>query len=232
MYLFRQFWAILWLADFFQNLIVSRASVNGDLQKGPHLPQSFSTKVAIESGLYIGTWEHFLAGRTSIWPLGARSWIWGRIQDLAGRSPDGPRTRIWPEPRSEARSWVWPESAPDSESGQNRVWSQKSSESPKSRDFAKSRDFGDFCDFWIWTQFWQIRHPDAYLSSWSELMCTLVSGWHFWQHMCTLHVGHAAHTLTQHMVNHNPYVASIMYGLSWFARFWTIVRFENNFWNK
>lgn len=51
MYLFRQFWAILWLADFFKNRTVSRASVNADLQKGPPLAQSFSTEVAIESGL-------------------------------------------------------------------------------------------------------------------------------------------------------------------------------------
>ena len=42
---------IFGLADFFQNLIVSRASVNGGRQKGPRLAQSFSTEVAIESGL-------------------------------------------------------------------------------------------------------------------------------------------------------------------------------------
>ena len=188
MYLFRQFWAILWLADFFQNCIVSRASVNGNLQKGPHLPQSFSTKVAIESGLYIGTWEHFLAGWRPSGDLPARTWIWGQILDLAGRSPDGPPTSLWPEPGSEARSWVWPESAPDGESGQNLVQSQKSSESPKSRDFAKSRDFGDFCDFWIWTPIWHFRHPDAYLSSWSELMSTLVSGTTSDSNMWTMHV--------------------------------------------
>ena len=53
MYLFRQFWRFLWIADFFQKSIVSRGSVNADPEKGPHLPQSFSTEVAIESGLYI-----------------------------------------------------------------------------------------------------------------------------------------------------------------------------------
>ena len=232
MYLFRQFWAILWLADFFQNLIVSRASVNGDLQNGPHLPQSFSTKVAIESGLYIGTWEHFLAGRRSIWQVPARTWIWGRIQDLAGRSPDGPPTSLWPEPGSEARSWVWPESAPDSKSGRFRVQSQKSSESPKSRLFAKTRDFGDFWDFWIWTQIWQIRHPDAYLSSWSELMCTLVSGTTSDSNMCTMHVGHACHTLTQHMAQTSPICCINLVQSDGIARFFAIVRFENNFWNK
>ena len=232
MYLFRQFWAILWLADFFQNLIVSRASVNGDLQNGPHLPQSFSTKVAIESGLYIGTWDDFLAGRTSIWQVPARTWIWGRIQDLAGRSPDGPPTSHRPEPGSEARSWVWPESRPDSKSGRFRVQSQKSTKSPKSRDFAKSRDFGDFCDFWIWTWNLQIRHPDAYLSSWSELVHIGVR-----ITLPTAYVHHACsdmHATHWHNIWYkpNPYVASILYGLTRFARFFVIVRFENNFWNK
>ena len=55
---------IFGLADFFQNLIVSRASVNGGRQKGPHLAQSFSTEVAIESGLYIGTWSQVWQVRT------------------------------------------------------------------------------------------------------------------------------------------------------------------------
>ena len=42
-----------------QNCTVSRASVNGDLQNGPLLPQSFSTEVAIESGLYIAPGRYF-----------------------------------------------------------------------------------------------------------------------------------------------------------------------------
>ena len=108
MYLFRQFWAILWLADFFQKLIVSRASVNGDLQKGPHLPQSFSTKVVIESGLYIAPGSHFSAGRRSIWEVqpgpgsrvGSRTWL-----DLPDRPSDQP---LRPDPGSRVGSRVWP----------------------------------------------------------------------------------------------------------------------------
>ena len=89
--------AILWLADFFQNLIVSRASVNGDRQKGPPLPQSFSTKVAIESGLYIGTWEQVWQVSGSRWrsepgpeQVRGRTWF-GPGSDL----PDGPPERSW-----------------------------------------------------------------------------------------------------------------------------------------
>ena len=125
MYLFRQFCEFLWLAIFFQKSIVSRASVNGDLEKGPHLPQSFSTKVAIESGLYIGTWEHFSAGPTSIWRPWSdlRSKVGSRSQTRVARRtsdqplrPDSskwPLWRVWPEKCSGWR--FWPESCSEPE---------------------------------------------------------------------------------------------------------------------
>ena len=89
-------------------MIVSRASVNGDLQKGPHLPQSFSTKVVIESGLYIAPGSHFSAGRRSIWEVqpgpgsrvGSRTWL-----DLPDRPSDQP---LRPDPGSRVGSRVWP----------------------------------------------------------------------------------------------------------------------------
>ena len=84
--------AILWLADFFQNHAVSRASVNRTCQKGPLLPQSFSTKVAIESGLYIapGMPKNRLSGR-----FGRICQVWqGPVQ----------KPGFWPDPAKPARS--------------------------------------------------------------------------------------------------------------------------------
>ena len=113
MYLFRQFWRFLWLAIFFQNSIVSRASVNGDLQKGPRLPQSFSTEPGIESGLYIapGTMD-FGSGH--------------RFPDLAPESPGRART---------CQTWRQVGNLPDSDfrtsEPEPRFWRQ-SAEIPKS----------------------------------------------------------------------------------------------------
>ena len=165
MYLFRQFWAIFWLADFFQNRAVSRASVNRTCQKGPHLPQSFSTEVAIESGLYIGPGIGFLAGPSPN-P--------GPIQDLAkmsvlSRSELGPGSgsdsqnpgpnqnlarmavlaKSWFGPGFWLRSMVGPES-----------WNLD-----KIATLLKSRDSVRFPDFWIRSWILPDPIPDPYMST-------------------------------------------------------------------
>ena len=96
-----------------QNRTVSRASVNADRQKGPRLAQSFSTKVAIESGLYIapGTMD-FGSGH--------------RFPDLAPESPGRART---------CQTWRQVGNLPDSDfrtsEPEPRFWRQ-SPEIPKS----------------------------------------------------------------------------------------------------
>ena len=210
MYLFRQFWAILWLADFFQKSIVSRASVNGDLEKGPHLPQSFSTKVAIESGLYIAPGSHFSAGRRSIWQVwpGPGSRVGSRVwPDPPDRPSDQP---LRPDPGSRVGSRVWPgkwlrtanlaritSRARNRQNRQNLDFSRKLEILVISAISGSGRDSD------------QIRHPGAGLSSWSELVHIGVQN-HIRQHMCTACSVHASthwHSIWGTILS---YVASIL----------------------
>ena len=161
MYLFRQFWRVFGLADFFQNLIVSRASVNGDREKGPRLAQSFSTEPGIESGLYIAAWQHF---RTS---GQQKSGLSDKVR-ICPESPDfGPTCgkcsgqRFWPDP---ARSPFWQVLArlalrprnPGNPRNPTKSW-----KSHKSALWPKSRDFGQIVDSRIWQVSDPIRCPDA-----------------------------------------------------------------------
>ena len=140
---------IFGLADFFQNLIVSRASVNGDLQKGPHLPQSFSTEPGIESGLYIAPGTQLFGSGHRFPDFGARSDR--SAQDLPNLAPS-PRSVRQGFRTSEPKSRFWrqsPEIPKSCRKSGNPENPRKSWKSRKSRLLAKSRDFCDFQDFRI-----------------------------------------------------------------------------------
>ena len=147
MYLFRQFCGFSWLAIFFKKSIVSRGSVNGTCQKGPRLAQSFSTKVAIESGLYIAPgYARFLvrtAIRTGSCQIG-RSAQDLPIWDLPDGCPERPPDRPGPTGGSDQ---VRPEICSGQRNPGNPEKSRKSQKSPKSRLLAKSRLFGEIYDF-------------------------------------------------------------------------------------
>ena len=199
MYLFRQFWRFLWLAIFFQNSIVSRASVNGDLQKGPHLPQSFSTEPGIESGLYIHREVHFSDLRT------AKSQLSDKVRNFR-KSPDfGPTyrkcsgQRFWPDP---ARSPFWQVLArlalrprnPGNPRNPAKSW--KSQKSHKSGLFRKSGDFSEIVDFRIW----QVSDPIAVQMCICGLECVQQLSRMSSDSMCTACLLHAWHIDTLYIV--------------------------------
>ena len=118
-------WPILWLAIFFQNRAVSRASVNADPEKGPCLAQSFSTEVAIESGLYIAAWTQdfrvwaqlsaFLADPATLAKVGQIGEI---LESWSGQQiwPDPAKPAVWPDlARSGVQTWFWPDPWSDPE---------------------------------------------------------------------------------------------------------------------
>ena len=228
MYLFRQFCSISWLAIFFKNCTVSRASVNGDLQNGPLLPQSFSTEVAIESGLYIAPGTQLFGSDT-------------RFLDLAPGSSGLLKTcQTWRQVRNlsdqdfRARS-------------QNRGSGAKSPEIPKSREILEileilgnpgnrtnldfSRKVEISAKSWIprSDRFPEISHVRCVYESWLRIHvhtdvrnsvrphvhCTFERATTHWHHVHRVRV----HTRTWHQSCR-------------FVHFLTFVRFENNFWNK
>ena len=132
-------WPILWLAIFFQNRAVSRASVNADPEKGPCLAQSFSTEVAIESGLYIAAWTQdfrvwaqlsaFLADPATLAKVGQIGEI---LESWSGQQiwPDPAKPAVWPDlARSGVQTWFWPD-----------PWSE-----PEIARIARIANFGQSC---------------------------------------------------------------------------------------
>ena len=192
MYLFRQFWRVFGLADFFQNLIVSRASVNGDREKGPPLPQSFSTEPGIESGLYIapGTILSDLGQQKS--ELSDKVRVWSESPTFGPTCRKCSGQRFWPDP---ARSPFWQVLArlalrPRNHGNpRNPTKSWKSQKSHKSRLFRKSPDLYEIID----SKISQVSDPIAvqmcymcleYVQQLSRMssdsMCTacLLHAWH------------------------------------------------------
>ena len=195
MYLFRQFCGFSWLAIFFKKSIVSRGSVNGTCQKGPRLAQSFSTEVAIESGLYIAPgYARFLvrtAIRTGSCQIG-RSAQDLPIWDLPDGCPEQPPDRPGPTGGSDQ---VRPEICSGQRNPGNPEKSRKSQKSPKSRLLAKSRLFGEIYDFPEISRFRTSAVHVLYGEHIHVLMCTLLSGTAS-DIMCT-HAWRMFHTLTQ-----------------------------------
>ena len=147
MYLFRQFCGFSWLAIFFKKSIVSRGSVNGTCQKGPRLAQSFSTKVAIESGLYIAPGYAPDQVRTAIWQVSgqiARSAQDLSIWDLPDGCPELPPDR----PGSE-----WRFGPGLSGKSLQTAKSRKSWKIQKIAKIAKISTFGQKSTFWRFLQF-------------------------------------------------------------------------------
>ena len=195
MYLFRQFCGFSWLAIFFKKSIVSRGSVNGTCQKGPRLAQSFSTKVAIESGLYIAPGYAPDQVRTAIWQVSgqiARSAQDLSIWDLPDGCPELPPDR----PGSE-----WRFGPGLSGKSLRTAKSRKSWKIQKIAKIAKISTFGQKLTFWRFLQF------SGNLKI-SDFCCHVLYGEHIHVLMCTLlsetasdimctHAWRMFHTLTQ-----------------------------------
>ena len=107
--------------------------------------------------------------------------------------------------------------------------SWKSRISHKSRLFRKSRDFCEILDFRIGQD---SGHSAQTLCTWCQmsLLCVHTAVRNSVRHHmhCTFERA-TTHWHTSFVSKANSWHASILYSI---ARFWTIVRFENNFWNK
>ena len=202
MYLFRQFWAFRWLADFFQKSIVSRASVNLFFEKGPPFAQSFSTEVAIESGLYIQPWDQKIELRTRFWHIW-QIWHFLAVPSQVRRSGQicgsgSEAVRSCPEhflARSAGlarkcqkvlRTAILARIVSGALSGQNR----------QNRDFSRKVEISailqisgsdTILDMWIQGAVWWAQMPELVCTLLSEtasdIMCT-ACWWHAW-HMYT-----------------------------------------------
>ena len=239
MYLFRQFWAFLWIADFFQKSIVSRGSVNADPEKGPRLPQSFSTEVAIESGLYIApgiqvsrVWTTFSGPDTCCAPnlhfrdfvrkvAKVPSWLETCWKCTFGKKCTfrtfGVQTR---ETRETCESWI----------RSLRPWS--------AHDSSQTRQVATLCgksrqDMSGWNHMWtcsaQVRDSRCDMCARSAHMCTTDSC-NPAESCLHVHVRYMHGTCTQFIRVKGKLTNRVH--LATFVSFLNIVRFENNFWNK
>ena len=226
---------IFGLADFFQNLIVSRASVNGGRQKGPRLAQSFSTEVAIESGLYI-------APGTQVWQVRHQKIDFptdlAKPASLARFCPTGcdwsgqpsgsdlPNWQVWQVwARIGAKPRFWPD--PWSEPGIAKI--------AKISTFREKSDFCRFCGFQDLTWSVHISDPECYMTALWVRMCmrnlTIRTGsrnMHVRYMLATMYTRKSCQRQTLACVHFWKNTHSLLQNV----QFWTFVRFENNFWNK
>ena len=226
---------IFGLADFFQNLIVSRASVNGGRQKGPRLAQSFSTEVAIESGLYI-------APGTQVWQVRHQKIDFptdlAKPASLARFCPTGcdwsgqpsgsdlPNWQVWQVwARIGAKPRFWPD--PWSEPGIAKI--------AKISTFREKSDFCRFCGFQDLTWSVHISDPECYMTALWVRMCmrnlTIRTG------SRNMHVRYMLATMYTRKSCQRQTLACVHFwknthSFATNVQFWTFVRFENNFWNK
>ena len=225
MYLFRQFWRFLWLADFFQNCTVSRASVNGDLQNGPPLAQSFATELAIESGLYIapgrqlfGSGQQFRHFGSDLPGLLRTCQICAKCRNLSDQDfrTSAPEERFWrqsPEIPKSCEILEILEILQNPGNLRNPDFSRKVAISEISKISGSDRFPDNRC--------YQILTFESMCTLMSEtasdLMCTARSNAH--PHIDTMHI--VSECILAHGIN-----------LVDLCTIWSIVRFENNFWNK
>ena len=239
MYLFRQFWAFLWIADFFQKSIVSRGSVNGDLEKGPHLPQSFSTEVAIESGLYIApgiqvwrVWAPLSGPDTSLAPNLQNRDFSQKVQNLQISAESA-------ESRLSAKSRLSADSAPNPRNpakpanplsgASDHVPHRIPAKPANPRLLAKSPVWTCLAGILSGHVLRGLAIPDAICAQGLRTCAHQIRGI-VQNHVCTcVFATRMAHVHNIHRVK-GKLVRCIH--LATFVKFCNIVRFENNFWNK
>ena len=239
MYLFRQFWAFLWIADFFQKSIVSRGSVNGDLEKGPPFAQSFSTEVAIESGLYIApgiqVWQvltTFSGPDTSLAPNLQNRNFSQKVEILQNLQKSAESqlfailqvsAHLAPNPRNPAKPANLLSGASD------HVPHRIPAKPAKSRLLAKSRVWTCLAGILSGHVLRGLAIPDAICAQGLRTCAHQIRGI-VQNHVCTcVFATRLAHVHNIHRVK-GKLVRCIH--LATFVSFFNIVRFENNFWNK
>ena len=225
MYLFRQFCGFLWLAIFFKNCTVSRASVNATRQNGPPLPQSFATELAIESGLYIAPGTYFFGSGQQFRHFGSEVRFWRQSPDFRKSCRNlsdhdfrtsAPEVRFWRQSPEIPKKYEILEILQNPENPRNL----------RNLDFSRKVAISEIFRISGFDRF-----PDnrCYQILTFESMCTLMSETAS-DLMCTACSNTQPHIDTTYIVSECILVHGI--NLVICCTIWSIVRFENNFWNK